>query len=98
MAVATQGCASWSRAARPAPRKTPDSRLIFQVMEFGPKMPARGSALRQAIAASDDSRSARETRDSMDLLSLALPVAGKHFAGARTECVIRIDNFGIAIC
>src|SRR5271165_5343456 len=39
MAVATQGCASCSRVARPAARNSPAPRLTFQLMESGPKSP-----------------------------------------------------------
>ena len=61
IAWATTGCASWSSAARPPPRKMTASRLSAQTREPGPKMPARGSRTRVRSRASAPSRSARDT-------------------------------------
>src|SRR5947208_12091710 len=44
MAAATQGCASWSNSARPAPRKTAASRSTRHVSDSGPKIPSMGPA------------------------------------------------------
>src|SRR5579859_2149373 len=49
-AVATQGCASCSNAARAAPRNSADSRLIFQLIDWGPNMPASGLEVARSIA------------------------------------------------
>ncbi len=65
MAVATQGWASWSRAARPAARNRADSRLIFQLIEVGPKMLWPGSGADVLISASRPSRSAADTERSL---------------------------------
>lgn len=45
-AAATQGCASSSSKARPAPKKVMASRSIRQVIDPGPKMPSTGPAAR----------------------------------------------------
>src|ERR1039458_3740055 len=68
-AVATQGCASCRSAARPAPRNKADSRLIFQLMESRPKMPAFELVERRAIGASKVSMSCDETNAGVSSLN-----------------------------
>src|SRR5262245_53677188 len=55
------GCASWSSAARPPPRKMTASRLHAQTRDPGPKIPARGSRTRVRSLASAPWRWTRDT-------------------------------------
>src|SRR5438477_12061056 len=61
MAAATQGCASCSSNARPAPRKTAASRSMRQMTESGPKIPAGPPAAADRTITSSRSRSAFAT-------------------------------------
>src|SRR5271163_3092768 len=61
-AAATQGWANCSSAARPAPRNKADSRLTFQLIEDGPKMPACGSDVSCPTEVRRASMCFRETR------------------------------------
>src|SRR5579863_9188407 len=57
----THGCASCSNAARPAARKSADSRLMRQLRDAGPKMPTLESDTLAEILASRASLSTCET-------------------------------------
>src|SRR5580700_647378 len=61
MAEATQGWASCSSNARPAPRKTAASRSMRQITEFGPNMPAGPPTAADRTITSSRSRSASVT-------------------------------------
>src|SRR2546423_1593499 len=61
MAAATQGWASCSSNARPAPRKTAASRSMRQMTESGPKMPAGPPTAADRIITSSRSRSGSVT-------------------------------------
>src|SRR2546421_11259878 len=58
MAAATQGWASCSSNARPAPRKTAASRSTRQMTEAGPKIPAGPPAATDRTITNSHSRSA----------------------------------------
>src|SRR5690348_1407681 len=62
-AAATQGCVNWSREARPAPRKSADSRLMRQLRDEGPKSPSRGFGVVSRTEFQRDSMLLRETGD-----------------------------------
>src|SRR5260370_27444648 len=68
-AAASEGCASWSNAARAAPRNNADSRLTFQPIEDGPKMPLRESEVRSATVAHSWAMSSRDTGERLVSIS-----------------------------
>src|SRR5579864_4113684 len=60
IAAATHGCANCSSKARPAPRKIAASRLMRQVMDAVPKMPAVGEAAAARTTSSPHSKASVE--------------------------------------